>query len=279
MEEERIFSELDIKISLKEIAKEIKNLKNNKACGFDLILNEMIKTSQLYLLESLQKIFNAVLSTGVYPKIWAKGYIVPIFKNGSKDDPSNYRGITVGSYLGKLFGKIMNTRLEKFLSSRNIISLEQIGFCKEKRTSDHHFVLKTLIHNKTQKNYTCFIDLKKGFDTVNQNGLFYKLRKIGVSDLFYNVLKSMYKSTELSMRIDMENLSSNIGVRQGDMENLSSNIGVRQGDNTSPTLFKIFINDLVKVFNDSCEPVSLNCLKLNCLMYADDLVLMSETAE
>ena len=63
------------------------------------------------------------------------------------------------------------------------------------------------------------------------------------------------------------------------MENLSSNIGVRQGDNISPTLFKIFINDLVNVFNDSCEPVSLNCLKLNCLMYADDLVLMSETAE
>ena len=167
MEEERIFSELDIKISLKEIAKEIKNLKNNKACGFDLILNEMIKTNQLYLLESLQKIFNTVLSTGVYPKIWAKGYIVPIFKNGSKDDPSNYRGITVGSCLGELFGKIMNTRLEKFLSSRNIISLEQIGFCKKKRTSDHHFVLKTLIHNKTQKNYTCFIDLKKAFDTVN----------------------------------------------------------------------------------------------------------------
>lgn len=133
MEEERIFSELDIKISLKVIQKEIKNLKNNKACGFYLILNEIIKASQLYLLESLQKIFNTVLSTGVYPKIWAKGYIVPIFKNGSKDDPSNYRGIIIGSCLWKLFGKIMNTRLEKFLSSRNIISLEQIGFCKEKK--------------------------------------------------------------------------------------------------------------------------------------------------
>jgi len=108
----------------------------------------MIKTSQLYLLESLQKIFN----TGVYPKIWAKGYIVPIFKNESKEDPRNYRGITIGSCLGKLFGKIMNTRLEKFLSSINIISLEQIGFCKEKRTSDHHFVLKTLIDKYTQQN-------------------------------------------------------------------------------------------------------------------------------
>jgi hypothetical protein len=122
----------------------------------------------------------------------------------------------------------MNTRLEKFLSSRNIISLEQIGFCKEKRTSDHHFVLKTLIHNKTQKNYTCFIDLKKAFDTVKHNGLFYKLRKIGVSDLFYNVLKSMYKSTELSVRIEMENLS----------DKFTSNIGVRQGENLIPLYFK-----------------------------------------
>ena len=126
----------------------------------------------------------------------------------------------------------MNTRLEKFLSSRNIISLEQKGFCKGKRTSDHHFVLETLVVKYTQQNsknlYTCSIDLKKAFDTVNHNGLFYKLRKIGVSDLFYNVLKSMYKSTELSVRIEMENLS----------DKFTSNIGVRQGDNLNPLYFK-----------------------------------------
>jgi len=62
-------------------------------------------------------------------------------------------------------------------------------------------------------------------------------------------------------------------------DNFTSNIGVRQGANLRTTLSKIFINDLVKIFNDSCDPVSLNCLKLNCLMYADYLVLMSETAE
>jgi hypothetical protein len=68
-------------------------------------------------------------TTGHFPKIWAKGYIVPIFKSGSRDDPSNYRGITIGS--------------------RNIIKPEQFGFCKGKRTSDHHFVLKTLIEKYT----------------------------------------------------------------------------------------------------------------------------------
>ena len=59
----------------------------------------------------------------------------------------------------------------------------------------------------------------------------------------------------------------------------SSNIGVRQGDNLSPNLFKIFINDLPRSFDEHCKPVSLNSYKLNSLLYADDVVLLSESAE
>jgi hypothetical protein len=57
---------------------------------------------------------------------------------------------------------------------RNIVSCEQIGFCKGKRTSDHIFTLKTLIDKYTQQGpqrlhvYTCFVDFRKAlsFDTV-----------------------------------------------------------------------------------------------------------------
>ena len=48
-----------------------------------------------------------------------------------------------------------------------------------------------------------------------------------------------------------------------------SMVGVRQGDVLIPNLFKIFINDLPKYLNGSSDPVFLNSLPLDCLMYAD----------
>ena len=272
-EKEKIFSELDYTITNKEILDAICSLKNNKSGGFDIIINEMLKCSQIYFVNCFNKLFNAVLSTGNFPKLWAKGFIVPLFKNGSKDDPLNYRGITIGCCVGKLFTKILNQRLENFFTKRNLIKKEQIGFCKNKRTTDHLFVLKTLVDKYTQQGskhlFTCLVDFRKAFDTVGHNELFLKLRLNGVSDLFYNVLKNMYDKTELCVKIDSNHTT----------DFFPSDIGVRQGDNLSPNLFKLFINDLPEIFDDSCVPVSLNNTNINCLMYADDVILLSENAQ
>ena len=58
LEEEQIFSELDFKITDKEIIEGIFSLKNKKSSGMDMILNEMLKSSQLFLLTSFNKTFN-----------------------------------------------------------------------------------------------------------------------------------------------------------------------------------------------------------------------------
>jgi hypothetical protein len=84
-----------------------KNLKNGKSCGMDGILNEMIKYGQHALLPCLEKLFNIILSSGTYPKIWGEGYLITIFKSGSPSDPNNYRGITINSCLSKLFNSIL----------------------------------------------------------------------------------------------------------------------------------------------------------------------------
>lgn len=56
-------------------------------------------------------------------------------------------------------------------------------------------------------------------------------------------------------------------------------MGVKQGDNLSPNLFKIFINDLPKYLHLSADPVFLNSNPINCLMYADDIILLSSSAD
>jgi hypothetical protein len=55
-------------------------LKNNKAAGFDIIINEMLKCGQTVLVKPLSKLFNIILSSGEYPSQWSKGYIYPIHK-------------------------------------------------------------------------------------------------------------------------------------------------------------------------------------------------------
>ena len=55
-------------------------------------------------------------------------------------------------------------------------------------------------------------------------------------------------------------------------------VGLFQGDNLSPSLFNLFIKDIPNCFDSLCMPVSLGNSKLNCLVYADDLVLLSKTA-
>ena len=96
----------------------------------DMIKNEMIKTNCEPLLAVYIKLFNLVLSSGIFPSIWCEGIITPIFKSGDKTDAGNYRGICVSSCLGKFFSTIINDRLSKFVESSNTLQPSQIGFLK-----------------------------------------------------------------------------------------------------------------------------------------------------
>ena len=56
-------------------------------------------------------------------------------------------------------------------------------------------------------------------------------------------------------------------------------VGLLQGEALSPLLFSIFVNDLENhLINTGCDSVDLAMINLFLLMYADDTVLLSDTA-
>ena len=173
--------------------KALKNLKNNKSTGADEILNEQIKNSFPKMKKIVLNLFNIILETGCFPEEWAVGLIVPIFKNkGSKNDPNNYRGITLLSCMAKFFNSVLNNRLK--VVAEKILSLIQAGFRPGFSTMDHAFTLLCIfaLYERLQKNlFVAFIDYQKAFDTVWRAGLWLKLINEGVTGKFLNVIKDI----------------------------------------------------------------------------------------
>ena len=131
--------------TIEELKKAVNKLKNNKSAGPDRIPGEMIKASPEHILLVLLKIMNMIKLTYQYPTKWAMGITSLLFKDGSEEDPNNYRAITVADALSKILAIMINERLEEWCQRKDIMQIEQIGFKKKSRPGDHLFVLKTLI--------------------------------------------------------------------------------------------------------------------------------------
>ena len=55
--------------------------------------------------------------------------------------------------------------------------------------------------------------------------------------------------------------------------------GVLQGEANSSLLFNIFVNKISEIFDQSCEPVQINNTDQSCLLWSDDLFVVSQSPE
>ena len=86
---------LDREIELQEIARCVRKLKNNKTGGSDGLVGELLKYGGSGMIHLLHKLFEVVWSEELVPPKWREGLIVNLFKKGDREDPGNYRGITL----------------------------------------------------------------------------------------------------------------------------------------------------------------------------------------
>jgi hypothetical protein len=261
---------LNIPIVQIEVEKALSNAKLGKSTGVDNLPNAVLKRNETKVL--LTRFFNICFEKSIVPSIWKKAIISPIPK-GRKDprNPLNYRGISLLSTIYKLYSYILNCRLSKYLEENGLLSDTQNGFRRLRACIDHLFVICTIVRNRKSRGlctFICFVDMKKAFDLLDRECLFYKLQVAGVKGKLYKAIASIYNDNQSCVKVNNHYTPW-----------FNVTFGVRQGDVLSPTLFSLYINDFSQAIQESGVGVEVGESRLGVLLYADDICLIAETEE
>ncbi|GIX95976.1 RNA-directed DNA polymerase from mobile element jockey, partial [Caerostris darwini] len=192
---------------------------------------------------------------GNFPKNLESRKIVLIPKQGKQHTaPEHYRPICLLPTWGKVFDKIIANRLVFYLEKQKFFSLNQYGFRRNRSTISALQSIKSfVIDSHTENKLACLIslDVQNAFNSVNWNLLKQKIRNLPIPYYLVKVLFSFLEERSVMYRNN----------------EVLYNQGVPQGSCLGPTLWNIFINDLLD--RDFGEDIKLQA-------FADDIIIMTK---
>ena len=260
-----ICSHAGMYVTMSEVLEVVKDLPNRKSSGLDGLNGESLKYADPLLCLLLSICYTCMFKHSYMPQSMINSIIIPLVKNrcGNLTDKNNYRPIALSSITSKVFEHIILLRLEEYLWTTD----NQFGFKSGHSTDLCIYALSELIEyfkSRSTSVYVAFLDASKAVDKISHWTLFRKLIDRNVPMYLIKILCYWYQHQLMSVRW---------GYSISNVFNVTN--GVRQGGILSPKLFNIYIDGLSNILNNSLIGGSLGGKRINHMLYADDLCIVS----
>ncbi|KAK3523359.1 hypothetical protein QTP86_029866 [Hemibagrus guttatus] len=232
---------------------------NPTTCPLDPIPSAMLQTISPDLLPFITTVINGSLTSGHVPTAFKKARVIPILKKPALDpsDISNYRPVSLLSFLSKILERVVCNQLSDYLMQNNLHDPNQSGFKAAHSTETALLAVTEKLHaarSAKLSSVLILLDLSAAFDTVNHKTLLSTLRSLGICGTAWEWFASYLDGR--SYQVTWKGLTS--APRR-----LST--GVPQGSVLGPLLFSLYTHSLGKVI--SSHGFSYHC-------YADDTQLI-----
>ena len=132
---------------------------------------------------------------GRVPLSWKESNTILIHKGGERDDLGNWRPLSLGNTVAKLYAAILADRVTVWATKTKNISPEQKRFLRNEGCLEHNFLLQSAIGDSRRNNKqlcVAWLDLANAFGSVPHQHILNAMRTMGMPERMVNVVRDMY---------------------------------------------------------------------------------------
>ena len=255
--------------SLAEFDAALSSSKHNKQPGPDNIITELFTWLNTCNRTRFLNLINLWWENQRAPGDLFFARVVPIYKKGDTDNPSNYRPISLLNSFCKLYMILIRRRLQVVLE--DTLTKTQYGFRPSRSTSRALFLTRRdqdIGEQQGSNLIITFLDWEKAFDKVQHEKLYIALRRLGIHEHVIQVIKNCYKNPCFYVEDEF-----------GKSSPKQQRSGIRQGCPLSPYLFVLVMSVKDTDISSQLDRRTLGARKpgitFDRIYYADDTVLLT----